>query len=240
MVKFYVGLDLGQTNDYTALSILEKAKEGNQSVYHVRKLERTRGTPYPEIVDKVTKIMRSPDLIASGAVLVVDQTGVGAPVVDLFRKAGLRPVGVLIHGGDRAMRDGDTWRVPKRDLVGTLQVLLQNNRLKISWKLQLAKILSGEMLNFRIKIDPKTAHDSYSAWREDDHDDLLLSVAIAGWMGERSRPRRSFKVPTEAVCYGSDALDAANAALGQLPDDGQESRGSWLQVNGNGTIRMKW
>jgi hypothetical protein len=24
-----------------------------------------------------------------------------------------------------------------------------------------------------VKIDPATAHDYYSAWREDDHDDLL-------------------------------------------------------------------
>ena len=29
-----------------------------------------------------------------------------------------------------------------------------------------------------------TAHDSYSAWREEDHDDLVISVALAAWWGE--------------------------------------------------------
>ena len=51
-------------------------------------------------------------------------------------------------------------------------------------KLKLGPVLSQEMLNFRVKIDPMTAHDSYSAWREEDHDDLVLSVALAAWWGE--------------------------------------------------------
>ena len=183
MIKFFVGLDLGQSQDYTALSILERLKNGNEYVYHVRHLERIRGTPYPSIVDKTAKIMQSPGL-SGCASLVVDQTGVGAPVVDLFEKAGLEPVGVLIHGGDRASNEGKSWRIPKRDLIGVLQVLLQTERLKVAGKLKLGPVLSQEMLNFRVKIDPMTAHDSYSAWREEDHDDLVLSVALAAWWGE--------------------------------------------------------
>jgi len=185
MSKFYVGLDLGQSSDYTALSVLDQVAPGSESSYQVRHLERVRGVPYPQIVSKVTEIMRSPAL-AGQAALVVDQTGVGAPVVDLFRQAGLDPVGVLIHGGDKASHEGDTWRVPKRDLVGSLQVLFQGGRLKISKKLPLASVLQNELLNFKVKIDPVTAHDSYSAWREADHDDLVLSVAMAAWWAEQT------------------------------------------------------
>ncbi len=185
MSKFFLGLDLGQSSDYTALSVLDRVNPSNESSYHVRHLERVRGVPYPEIVRKVTDIMRSPTL-AGQADLVVDQTGVGAPVVDLFRQAGLDPVGVLIHGGDKASSEGGTWRVPKRDLVGSLQVLFQGGRLKISKKLPLASALQAELLNFKVRIDPKTAHDSYSAWREQDHDDLVLSVAMAAWWAEQN------------------------------------------------------
>ena len=110
-------------------------------------------------------------------------TGVGAPVVDMFVNAGLKPIGIYIHGGDRVTREGSTYRVPKRDLVGCLQVLLQNQRLKIAPG-PLSDILATEMLNFKVKIDPATAHDSYSTWREADHDDLVLSVALACWYGE--------------------------------------------------------
>lgn len=197
LTKFFVGLDLGQANDYTALSVLEMLKpegDGKEAAYHVRHLERVRNVPYPEIVSKTVEIMLSPAL-AGQADLVVDQTGVGAPVVDLFRQAGLRPTGILIHGGDKASNEGGSWRVPKRDLVGSLQVLFQSGRLKISKKLSLASVLQAELLNFKVKIDPRTAHDSYSAWREADHDDLVLSVALAAWWGDRPRYQPSGWLP---------------------------------------------
>lgn len=164
MTKFFVGLDLGQSNDYTAVSILERIGDYQNNSYQVRHLERVRNVPYPQIVEKVAAMLHSPAL-ENDAYLVVDQTGVGAPVVDLFNQAGLSPVGVLIHGGDRVSCEGGAWRVPKRDLVGSLQVLFQADRLKISRKLSLASVLQSELLNFKVKIDPRTAHDSYSAWR---------------------------------------------------------------------------
>jgi hypothetical protein len=194
MIKFFVGLDLGQSRDYTALSILERLKNDKECVYHVRHLERIRGAPYPSIVEKTDRIMQSPGLKGCAS-LVVDQTGVGAPVIDLFQQAGLEPVGVLIHGGDKASHEGQSWRVPKRDLVGVLQVLLQTERLKVAGKLKLGPVLSQEMLNFRVLIDPVTAHDSYSAWREADHDDLVLSVALAAWWGENGPKEISIVSP---------------------------------------------
>ena len=71
--------------------------------------------------------------------------------------------------------------MPKRDLVGAVQVLLQNERLKIARQLPEAETLRRELQNFRVKIDPKTAHDSYSHWREKEHDDLVLATALAAW-----------------------------------------------------------
>ena len=159
------------------------APVNQEAHYHVRHLERVRNVPYPEIVAKVSDMLQAPPLVRDVA-FVVDATGVGAPVVDLFRQARLDPVGVLIHGGDAVNHDGPTWRVPKRNLIGTLQVLFQSGRLKISSKLPLASVLQSELLNFKMKIDMRTAHDSYSAWREQDHDDLVLSTALAAWKGE--------------------------------------------------------
>lgn len=203
MVKYFVGLDLGQSNDYTALSILERHIIGKETSYDIRKLERVRGMPYPDIIDKVTEIMRSSELV-NEAVLIVDQTGVGQPVVDSFRKAKLKPIGIMIHGGDKVAHEESTWRVPKRDLVGVLQVLLQNSRLRVSSKLKLAQVLSNEMLNFKLKFNAATAHDSYGAWREGDHDDLLLSVSMAAWWAERHRPRQPFTAPpVAAFCVDS-------------------------------------
>jgi hypothetical protein len=62
---------------------------------------------------------------------------------------------------------------------------MQNGQLKIAEALQLAPVLRRELLNFKVKITIATGHDSYEAWREGDHDDLVLAVALACWCGER-------------------------------------------------------
>jgi hypothetical protein len=56
---------------------------------------------------------------------------------------------------------------------------LQSGRLRVAGGMKLGPVLQAEMLNFRVKLAPKTSHDSYSAWRESEHDDLVLSVAMA-------------------------------------------------------------
>jgi hypothetical protein len=56
-------------------------------------------------------------------------------------------------------RDGAAYRVPKRDLVGVLQVLLQSRRLKIADAIPEARLLVQEMLAFRAKITTN-AHET--------------------------------------------------------------------------------
>ena len=116
--------------------------------------------------------------------LAVDATGVGRPVVDMLEERGLEPVAITITGGDLVTYDRG-WRVPKRDVVGAVQVLLQTDRLKFAEPIPAVATLIQELLAFRVKIDPLTAHDSYGAWREGTHDDLVLAVAVAAWRGQR-------------------------------------------------------
>jgi hypothetical protein len=194
--QYLVGLDLGQAQDYTAFVVVEQHRQ-TPARYQVRYLHRfALGTAYPAMVVAVQQLLQSlPPAPDRGAGvqrmpfhLVVDATGVGRPVIDMLVQAKLQPIAVSIHGGDTVHREGLYWRVPKRDLVGVLQVLLQTQRLKIAQALPLAQTLVQELLRFRVRIDPQTAHDSYSAWREGLHDDLVLALALACWWGERWRP----------------------------------------------------
>jgi len=182
MNDFTLGLDLGQAQDYTALAVVEHAQA---SAYHLRHVERFElGTPYPQQVRRVEELTRTPPL-AGRCQLVVDQTGAGRPVVDLFREAGLDPAGVTITGGDAKGRDGRDYRVPKKDLVSTVQALLQTGRLRFAEGLAMADVLTEELQNFRAKINVGTGHASFEHWRERDHDDVVLALALACWYGER-------------------------------------------------------
>lgn len=169
-----------------------------EHVYQVRHLERLPlGTPYPEqaervaaVINRVKALQREqhvwPQPEPKAPRLVADQTGVGRPVVDMLRALDLRGLyAVTIHGGDGVSRTGREYRIPKRELVSVLQVLLQTDRLSVAKALPEADTLVREMLAFKVKISDK-GHDSYgNDWRENDHDDLVLAVALAAWVGER-------------------------------------------------------
>jgi hypothetical protein len=195
---YFSGLDLGQTQDPTALAVLERTylpdpkKTGSLlSHYAVRHLERfPLGTSYPEICARVAQRFEAAPL--SGSYLGVDQTGVGRAVVDMLRgvalSAWLYPVTITSgHGAIQDEATGD-WHVPKKDLVSALQILLQARRLKVSPDLPEAKTLIKELQNFRVKIT-LNANETYEAWREGMHDDLVFAVAIAAWLGEKNGGR---------------------------------------------------
>ena len=197
--RFFVGLDLGQASDYTALAVLERPHVGPETprelrrpAYAVRHLQRfTLGTPYTTIVQAVLSIIQTPTL--RGCVFSVDQTGVGRAVVDQFtetmkHRVNCTFVPITITAGSQVhSSNGQGLLVPKKELVGVLQILLQNRRLQIARSLADADTLVRELQNFRVKITA-ARHETFEAWREGAHDDLVLAVALAAWCGEKTLP----------------------------------------------------
>jgi hypothetical protein len=197
---FYVGVDLAQARDYTAVAIVEQIGK----VYQVRHLTRMKDLPYPAIVAAVKKLVTDLEWLPDGigTQLIVDQTGVGRPVVDLLKDSRLRPIAISITGGDKAScdpNDNKSWRVPKRDLVSNLLVLSQTERLKIAKEMPEAQTLADELLNLHVTIDPRTAHDSYAAWRENQHDDLVFAISLALWWAE-NRPLPPYAAKPIIIC----------------------------------------
>jgi hypothetical protein len=188
MAELIIGLDLGQAADFTALAILERSAVLTNALrqvrsYGCRALKRwPLGTPYTTIVAAVVELFHKPTL--TGAALVVDATGVGRPVVDMFRKAGLcgRLVPVIITAGHRqCVRDG-FFHVPKIALVSALHVLLQQRRLRFARALVEAPALLRELQGHRIEITD-SLNERFGAC-PGEHDDLLVAVALAAWHGE--------------------------------------------------------
>lgn len=186
-----MGVDVGQAHDPSAIAIVEQLigyadANGNedyldidQQQYTIRWLERIKlRTPYPAMV-KIVKDRRDQ---LDNCTVAVDSTGVGRPIVDLLREAGLTPVAITITSGEHVTSDDEfNYRVPKRDLVMAVQLLQQQQRLKVSKGLAEGPAFANEMQNFKYKIS-LAGNDSYNAWRESDHDDMVLAAACALWL----------------------------------------------------------
>lgn len=203
--EFFVGVDLGQKQDYTALCIVERAdlmfdvrdlvtwECKRETRYELRYMERVKlRTPYPEVVDRIREVAMDPALGARRS-LVVDATGVGAPVVDLLRAANIDCdiVPVVITGGGSGANAGSAKagdrRVSKRDLIVGLQLMFDMKQLRIARGLPETEILMKELMGMRVRMSA-SGHESYGSGREGPHDDLVLAVALACW---RAKERRS-------------------------------------------------
>ena len=196
----FLGLDLGQSHDFSGMAALQRAElpgEWDPVVFgrremvklRLRHLERTPlGTPYPEVVDRVAQVTRTPEL-AARCHLIPDATGVGRPVIDLLRKSrlgcGMMPV--IITGGDDESYANGIYRVPKRDLIVGLQVVIQRSGLQVAAGLELWPALEQELADLRVKRLP-TGREQYGAWREGQHDDLVLALALACWGARKLYP----------------------------------------------------
>src|SRR5829696_5083754 len=132
---YYLGLDLGQSADYSALSVVEEPVWASPSGWvspsdlppdylgqllkdarrngrppnpplAVRHLERFElGTRYTKIAERVRELIYTPPLLDKPAVLLCDKTGVGAGVIDHLEYTGLRPTAITIHGGSEVTYD---------------------------------------------------------------------------------------------------------------------------------------
>jgi hypothetical protein len=177
---FYLGVDLAQAHDFTAFAGVQRVDQPDGSYrYRVGQLvQLERGLSYTQIVSIVLgQLTRYP----SGTQLVVDGSGVGRAVVDLFREAGApNLVPVTIVAGDVASREDGYHRVGKNRLISTAQAIIHQGRLHIDKNIPDADKLVAEMQAYRLEYTPSGLSFTYNA-RSGKHDDLVLAMCLALW-----------------------------------------------------------
>ncbi|MBK9169077.1 MAG: hypothetical protein IPM24_16615 [Bryobacterales bacterium] len=186
---FVAGLDLGQARDFSALTLLERTLDTGprdpvtwsapvRELYVVRGLHRfALGTPYPRVVEALHKFLAAQPF-AHRTTLLVDATGLGAPVVDYLRHARVpvRIEPVLITSGETAGLGAGRMTVPRKDLLAAIQILLEHRRLRIPSEIPLTRSLVRELKAFSLAGGA--------------HDDLVLSLALAAWYALKRWPLR--------------------------------------------------
>jgi hypothetical protein len=193
--SYVVGVDIGQAQDPTAIAIVRKSliSESEQKkvyIYEVGHLERIKlNTSYKAVVSHVGGVMGR---LPRSAELVLDYTGVGRPVYEMFHDSKLKPIGVTITaGGDVSQNETQPkrpiWNVPKLTLISQVQALLHSGTLKIQKDLSDAPALLDEMQEFRATVSD-SGYWKFGA-RAGKHDDLVLALAIALWRAVGAKPR---------------------------------------------------
>jgi hypothetical protein len=207
--RFVMGVDLGQSVDPTAICILQHRVEPRDDweiikkdkvtrqratvTFDVRHLERVAlGVSYPEIVQHCMTLLARPPL-RDGCDFVIDETGVGRAVGDMFDAAGMAPVKVQITAGNETTSLGTRrWGVPKALLVSTLDARLHSGQLRFAAALSDGAAMAEELKDFQRHVTA-AGRATYAA-RTGRHDDLVLAVAIALWRAANARVGPSTKM----------------------------------------------
>lgn len=236
--KYFVGLDLGQAADFSAMAVVERVGERAKTVstngswppieqhHYVRFLHRwPLKTSYVRIVEDLgvwwERRTKKGGTLA-GATLAVDATGVGKAVFDMVREARLQAIlkGVVITGGHNVSIDqAGIYHIPKKDLVGVMQSVIQPEPPLLhppkESEVPIAKIFREELYNFRTKQTAAGNHQFEVEWREGQNDDLVLAAALAVWMGEREIGQTvtasPFVVARPGLQFGNPNGAAANS-----------------------------
>ena len=176
---YFVGVDLGQRGSHTAFIILERFEEQPEFTdllrgaplrirYIVRQAIRVPlGTPYSEVSAQLKTIIQK--LTPRGTtILVIDETGAGIPIIEMFRKdfsgTGARLIPLTITSGQTA----SSTTVPRAALVTKLQVMAERQELEIAQDCRDIDILKQELANL-------------SLTKSSDSDDLALALCLACW-----------------------------------------------------------
>ena len=181
----YIGLDLGQRRDYTAVAAVTVVESmlGRDPVKFAPILERqfrvthlTRldiGTPYTDLPVMLRSLIGAAS-IHGDITLAVDATGPGLPVVDMLRDAGLRAslLPAMITGGDgEGSSKSGVYSIPRKTLLTKLRVAMERRDLKVSPRLNLCGELQAEIRTLQYESSAHARH----------HDDLVFAVSLALW-----------------------------------------------------------
>jgi hypothetical protein len=188
----YVGLDLGQRADHSALALLELNTPPNpqRDPYslqlirpvrlHLRHLERfALHQPYPTIARYVHNFLRQSNLRACPLTLIVDASGPGLPFLDFFTAtatpmpASLIKIMITASGAPHYSAGYD--HVSRHHLLSNLATLIQNGALRIAPNLKEAPALIKELTNLQQSTRSTTAHD-----------DLAMATALAAWQAAQA------------------------------------------------------
>ena len=204
----YLGLDLGQSQDPSALAIVERLEpvsphrnlpawqlsyparsDADPEPLVVRHVERVElDTRYTDVAKRVAAVVESP-LVQGRKTLAVDATGVGMPVVEMLLALGMgceiRPV--VITGGMGQSNTGPMWHVAKVDLLCGLREAVETGELRIPHGLQEVQRLILELMNVKVGKRP-SGQDRVGADGCGQHDDMVIALALACWAGRNERP----------------------------------------------------
>ena len=194
--RFWLGVDLAQAQDWTALVVVKDeclpTWNGGAQVLGERQrtivfADKFRAVAYPDVVSHVIATMaRQP--LTGRTQLVIDATGLGRVVSDLFAEARIEHTAIQIVVGQEWRRRDRFVNVGKHALLECLSVRFAARELALSAGLALRDDLMAELETFRLETTRAGQPVITQGQAGHHHGDLSIATACAVFASEHLVP----------------------------------------------------
>jgi hypothetical protein len=96
---------------------------------------------------------------------------------------------VTITSGKRESCKAAVWSVPKRNLIGELQAVLERGELRIARRMRETGALVRELGDVRMTPGRRAGRVRIGADRYGEHDDLVIALALACWRAKKKEKK---------------------------------------------------
>lgn len=190
-MSLYVGVDIGRSVDSTAIVVDEVYRPTDITQpklwlplrHRLRWIQRVPlHTTYQEIVEQIAVVAEAAATWGP-AMVALDATGVGRPVVDMLRARCSVPLrAITLTGGSKVVVEGYEMSAPKRDVVVALECIVTGHHFESVPDCPMQQDMITELTGFDYSL--AAGHIGFEA-RRGGHDDLVLAWAFAAWLGQR-------------------------------------------------------
>lgn len=211
MNEFIIGIDIAKKQDRTVIVIAQKAQDFQAdgrciSYINVLDLQMVEKMTYPDLARYIKRLDLNAELHGNND-LLVDSTGVGEAVCDMMEDIGLNPIRVMFTGGDTSRITGTRAsngfmtkmqvNVPKNELVDTLQMALQERRVRIARGIPFEADIRKQFSHF-VGVMSKSKNMIYNNDSDEVHDDIVCAMALVAWHFMQSEgARKDFRFEPE-------------------------------------------
>lgn len=188
--RFFIGVDIAQTRDRTALAFLHVKQEPLPTwgrdwrqqlgpvTRHIRRVERLKqGISYVDVARYLDDLSRHPGLLGD-LLFVLDASGVGRGFLNICQEMDLPCTAVTMTSGEGYNRGDDRiWRVGKTYLLGSTAAAIETRQLQIVADAPGTDDLVREMEDFSVEFS-KAGKMTANA-KSGSHDDTIIATALA-------------------------------------------------------------
>lgn len=196
-VRYWIGADLGQSNDYSAVCVIKDQQlpihDGTRVVLGARNrtvvyADKFRGVSYVDVVDHLIRL-RNAAPFGGKSELVIDGTSIGRVVSDMLFDQSVPHMAIQMTGGQEWRRSGRYVNASKTLMIENLAVLFAAGELTFAHDLPLRSEIEEDLASFTTQTTAAGNQIITQSRNASGHGDLGIGLIVAAFGSQYLAPQ---------------------------------------------------